>query len=191
MDNINKKIMEKIFENPSRFAEIASKIDGNFLSVANSVFRLAYPTSTLRGLALGDAPTAPATMDAYLVTENGTVWGVAVQKDNFIRYNGTGWDVLPLKLPDLASGLTASTTASGVSFDNTGTAFTGATVQAVLNEADTRITDAESTADDAATAASTAATAVVELNTRMTTAEGEIDTLQSTVAGIETLLAAI
>ena len=155
--------MERIFENPSTFAVIASKIDGNFLSVANSVFRLAYPTSTLRGLALGDAPTAPAAMDAYLVTENGTVWGVAVQKDQFIRWDGTGWDVLPLKLPDLASGLTPSTTAAGVSFDKTGTGLTGETVQAVLGEADTRITDAES----------------------------EIDTLQSTVAGIETLLAAI
>ena len=33
--------------------------------------------------------------------------------------------------------------------------------------------------------------AYLELDTRMTTAEGEIDTLQSTVAGIETLLAAI
>ena len=107
--------MERIFENPSTFAVIAGKIDGNFLSVANSVFRLAYPTSTLKGLALGDAPTAPATMDAYLVTETGTVWGVAVQKDQFIRWNGTGWDVLPLKLPDLASGLIASTTAAGVS----------------------------------------------------------------------------
>lgn len=44
---------------------------------------------------------------------------------------------------------------------------------------------------DAERAASTAAAAVVELDTRMTTAESEIDTLQTTVAGIETLLASI
>lgn len=183
--------MKNIFENPSVFADIAANIDSNFLAVANSLLRLAYPTSTLRGLALGDAPTTPATMDAYLVTENGSVWGVAVEKDQFIRYNGTGWDVLPLKLPDLASGITSSTTAAGVSFDKTGTTFVSETVQAALVEADTRMTEAESTAQEAATAASTAANAVVELDTRMDTAEGEIDTLQTTVAGIETLLAAI
>lgn len=155
--------MKNVFNNNDNFATIAGAIDSNQIEVTNALFRLAYPTSTLRGLAVGDAPTAPATMDAYLVTETGTVWGVAVEKDQFIRYNGTGWDVLPLKLPDLASGLTPSTTADGVSFDKTGTTFTSETVQAVLVETDTRIT----------------------------TTEGEIDTLQTTVAGIETLLAAI
>lgn len=49
---------------------------------------------------------------------------------------------------------------------------------------DTRVSSLENTLTDSAES-------VVELDTRMTTAESEIDTLQSTVAGIETLLAAI
>ena len=48
----------------------------------------------------------------------------------------------------------------------------------------TRVSSLENTLTDSAES-------VVELDTRMTTAESEIDTLQSTVAGIETLLAAI
>lgn len=49
---------------------------------------------------------------------------------------------------------------------------------------DTRVSSLENTL-------TSAAESVVELDTRMDTAEGEIDTLQTTVAGIETLLAAI
>lgn len=190
--------MKNVFNNNDNFATIAGQIDQNQIEVINSVFRLAYPTSTLRGLAVGDAPTASAAMDAYLVTETGTVWGVAVEVDQFIKWNGTGWDVLPLKLPDLASGITASTTAAGVSFDNTGTAFTGATVQAVLGEADARIAEAENTVDavyttveEVVTQVGNTETAISELDTRIGDAETAISDLQTTVAGIETLLAAI
>lgn len=49
---------------------------------------------------------------------------------------------------------------------------------------DTRVSSLENTLTESAES-------VVELDTRMTTAEGEIDTLQTAVAGIETLLAAI
>ena len=183
--------MERIFENPSTFAEIASKIDGNFLSVANSLHRFAYPTHTVKGFAINDPDEAPTTGDAYVVSAAGTVWGLSVVANDVIYWNGTAWVKSPTNLADIASGLTPSTTAASVSFDKTGTTFTGETVQAVLVETDTRMTTAENTAQDAETAASTAAAAVVELDTRMDTAEGEIDTLQSTVAGIETLLAAI
>jgi len=155
--------MERIFENPSTFAVIAGKIDGNFLSVANSLHRFAYPTHTVKGFAINDPDETPSTGDAYVVSAAGTVWGLSVVANDVIYWNGTAWAKSPTNLADIASGITASTTAAGVSFDNTGTAFTGATVQAVLGETDTR----------------------------MTTAEGEIDTLQTTVTGIETLLAAI
>ena len=102
--------MEKIFENPSTFAEIASKIDGNFLSVANSLHRFAYPTHTVKGFAINDPDEAPTTGDAYVVSAAGTVWGLSVVANDVIYWNGTAWAKSPTNLVDI--GNTVKTWAS-------------------------------------------------------------------------------
>ena len=97
--------MEKIFENPSRFAEIASKIDGNFLSVANSLHRFAYPTHTVKGFAINDPDETPSAGDAYVVSAAGTVWGLSVVANDVIYWNCTAWAKSPTNLGDIGNAL--------------------------------------------------------------------------------------
>jgi hypothetical protein len=133
--------MKQTYLSPQTLNVSFQNVDANMLEVVNALFRLAYPLFSLIGLAIGNEPTDPQVGDTYLVTENGTVWGVEVEKDHLLKYGALGWEVLPLKLPDLAQGLTASTVASAVDFTPVGN-ITAANVQTALAEVDSNLTTA-------------------------------------------------
>lgn len=97
--------MKNIFENPSVFADIAANIDSNFLAVANSLHRFAYPTHTVKGFAINDPDEAPTTGDAYIVGAAGTVWGLSVVANDVIYWNGTAWIKSPTNLADIGSAV--------------------------------------------------------------------------------------
>jgi hypothetical protein len=177
--------MKKTFETSGTFNQIYTTIDNNMLEVVNALFRLAYPLNNLLGLALGDEPTTPTIGDSYLVTEDGTVWGVEVLEDEFLRYSATGWEVLPLKLPDLALGLSAATVASAVEV----TPFEGVestNVQNALVEINGKIGGTVAAGSVTVTPvgnieSTDVQSALAELDTNFTTALGDIETLLASI----------
>lgn len=171
--------MKKTFETSGTFNQTFNLIDANQLEVVNALFRLSCPLNNLLGLALGDEPTTPTIGDSYLVTEDGTVWGVEVLEDEFLRYSALGWEVLPIKLPNLASGLTASTVASAVDV----TPFEGVAstnVQNALQEINAKVGGTVAADNVTFTPAGSITTenvqaAIEELDTVFVTALGDID----------------
>jgi hypothetical protein len=97
--------MKKILEGPSRrVGTIFQEIDTNFIEVANSIIRIAFPQYNLKGYA-DSQPATPLIFDSYLVRENATLWGIEVNKDEIINWNGEAWEILPFKITDINQAL--------------------------------------------------------------------------------------
>ena len=97
--------MKKILEGPSRrVGTIFQEVDTNFIEVCNSILRIAFPDSTLKGYAETE-PTAPALFDSYLVRENATLWGIEVQKDEILNWSGLEWLIIPFKITEINQAL--------------------------------------------------------------------------------------
>ena len=93
--------MKKILEGPSRrVGSIFQEIDTNFIEVCNSILRIAFPECTLKGYA-ETQPAEPNLFDSYLVREDATLWGVAVQKHQIIYWSGAEWEILPGKITEI------------------------------------------------------------------------------------------
>jgi hypothetical protein len=97
--------MEKIFKgNAHKVGTLFENVDQNLIELANVVLKLVFPDYTLLGYANPDSePTTPTTNDCYLVSATGTVWTVAVEKDEILRYNGAAWEVLAYKITELSA----------------------------------------------------------------------------------------
>lgn len=98
--------MKKILEGPSRrVGTIFQEIDTNFIEVCNSILRIAFPECHLLGYAETEN-VAPALFDSYLVKEEAaSLWGLAVEKDNIIFWNGVAWELLPYKITEINEAL--------------------------------------------------------------------------------------
>ncbi len=98
--------MKKILDGPSRrVGTIFQEMDTNFLEVANSILRIAFPEHNLLEYAETEI-TEPTLFDSYLVKENAaSLWGLAVEKDNIIFWNGAAWELLPYKITEINQAL--------------------------------------------------------------------------------------
>jgi hypothetical protein len=93
--------MKKILDGQTRrIGAIFNEIDVNFIAVANSILRIAYPGYTLLGYAVNQ-PASSVQGDCYLVQEDDTVWGIECEKDHILYYNGTGFEVLEWKITEI------------------------------------------------------------------------------------------
>ena len=97
--------MRKILEGPSRrVGTIFQEIDTNFIEVCNSILRIAFPDQSLKGYAETE-PSEPVLFDTYLVRENATLWGIAVEKNDVLFWNGTAWELLTWKITEINQAL--------------------------------------------------------------------------------------
>ena len=97
--------MRKILEGPSRrVGTIFQEIDTNFIEVCNSILRIAFPDQSLKGYAETE-PSEPVLFDTYLVRENATLWGIAVEKNDILFWNGIEWEQLPWKITQINQAL--------------------------------------------------------------------------------------
>jgi hypothetical protein len=97
--------MKKILEGPSRrVGSIFQEIDTNFIEVCNSILRIAFPETTLKGYA-ETQPAEPNLFDSYLVREDATLWGVEVDKDEVLSWDGAEWIVIPFKITEINQAL--------------------------------------------------------------------------------------
>ena len=70
-------------------------MDTNFIEICNDIVKISYPLLTLVNYAdPQNEPTLPTLNNCYLVKESGTVWSMAVKKNDVILFNGTTWDDL-------------------------------------------------------------------------------------------------
>jgi len=78
-------------------------MDFNFVAVCNALLKMANPDYTLKNyVEPGDSePAAPAEDDCYLVIEAGTVWGETAEVNDILRWDGSAWEVLPVKITEL------------------------------------------------------------------------------------------
>lgn len=119
--------MEKTFKGTAnRVGTIFENVDQNTIEMANVILRLGYPNCTLIHFADPDnQPDAPAQNDCYLVSATGTVWGVAVEKDDVLRWTGAEWEILEHKITGLNTAITNTfgfsemTHAYGIQYDVT------------------------------------------------------------------------
>lgn len=97
--------MKKTLQGPSRrLGTVLQEVDTNFIEVCNSILRIAFPESTLKGYAETE-PTAPVLFDSYLVRENATLWGIEVEKDQILNWSGIEWLIIPFKITEINSAL--------------------------------------------------------------------------------------
>ena len=97
--------MRKILEGPSRrVGTIFQEIDTNFIEVCNSILRIAFPDQSLKGYAETE-PAEPVLFDSYLVHENANLWGIAVEKNDVLFWNGTAWELLTWKITQINQAL--------------------------------------------------------------------------------------
>ena len=98
--------MKKILEGPSRrVGTIFQEVDANFIEVCNSILRIAFPDNTLKGYAETE-PVLPALFDCYLVKEEAaSLWGLTVEKDDVLNWNGEAWELLPYKITEINQAL--------------------------------------------------------------------------------------
>jgi hypothetical protein len=97
--------MKKILEGPSRrVGSIFQEIDTNFIEVCNSILRIAFPECTLKGYAETE-PAEPILFDSYLVRENATIWGIEVNKDEILSWDGAEWIKIPFKITEINEAL--------------------------------------------------------------------------------------
>ena len=101
--------MKKILEAPSRrVANIFNEVDTNFVEICNNLIRIIYPHFTLVNYAESqNEPTLPTLNDCYLVKETGTVWSLAVEKNDVILFNGIDWEILAHKITEINDALQA------------------------------------------------------------------------------------
>lgn len=126
--------MKRILEGPSRRAgTIFQEIDTNFIEVCNAIFRLVYPNHTIRGYA-EDEPNSPAPEDCYLVKETGTIWGLAVEKDDIVCRDDSSWVVGEFKITEINQALQANFFSADFIVLAPITGITGNNVQEALNE---------------------------------------------------------
>lgn len=93
--------MKKIVEGQTRrVGSIFTDVDNNFISVCNSLIRIAFPDYTLKGYAETE-PAAPTLFDCYLVREDATLWGIEAGKDELLAWSGIEWELLPFKITEL------------------------------------------------------------------------------------------
>lgn len=99
--------MKTILEGPSRrVGTIFHEIDVNFVEVCNSILKIAYPGKTLQNYADNNyEPAAPVENNCYLVKETGTVWGVEVEKNQILSWDGEAWEILPHKITEINAAL--------------------------------------------------------------------------------------
>ena len=85
--------MKRILEAPSRrVANIFNEVDTNFIEICNNLMKISYPLFTLVNYSEPqNEPTLPTLNNCYLVKETGTVWSLAVEKNDIILFNGTAW----------------------------------------------------------------------------------------------------
>ena len=97
--------MEKTFKgNANRVGTIFRNVDQNTIEMANIIFKMVYPDYILVDFAdPNNEPTTPVTNNCYLVSATGTVWGIAVEKNHVLLYNGAAWEVLPYKITELSA----------------------------------------------------------------------------------------
>jgi hypothetical protein len=95
--------MDKTFKGPAmRVGSLFQNIDYNTIEMLNVILRFAYHDHTLKDFAdPGNEPASPAANDCYLVSENGTIWGMAVTKNQILKWNGAAWDVLDYKITEI------------------------------------------------------------------------------------------
>jgi hypothetical protein len=81
--------------------------DDNFISVLDTLIKLADSDITLKGYATPatDEPASPTENDCYLVIETGTIWELSATENEIIRYDGSGWEILPYKITELQAEL--------------------------------------------------------------------------------------
>ena len=97
--------MKKILDGPSRrFGTILQEIDTNFIEVCNSILRIAFPESILKGYAETE-PAGPVLFDSYLVRDDAILWGIEVQKDEILNWSGTEWLIIPFKITEINQAL--------------------------------------------------------------------------------------
>ena len=105
--------MKRILEAPSRrIATIFNEVDTNFIEVCNNLIKICYPDFTLVHYADPlNEPTTPVLNNCYLVKETGTVWSLAVEKNDLILFNGTDWEILAHKITEINAGLNLNSVA--------------------------------------------------------------------------------
>ena len=101
--------MKKILEAPSRrVANIFNEVDTNFIEICNNLIKIIYPLFTLVNYANPqNEPNLPTFNNCYLVKETGTVWSLAVEKNDIILFNGTDWEILAHKITEINDALQA------------------------------------------------------------------------------------
>ena len=98
--------MKKILEGPSRrVGTIFQDVDANVIEVCNSILRIVFPDHTLKGYAETE-PAQPTLFDCYLVKEEAApLWGLTVEKDDLLNWNGLEWEILPFKITEINQAL--------------------------------------------------------------------------------------
>jgi hypothetical protein len=93
--------------NERNVGTILNETDTNFLSVLDTLLKIANPDLTLKGYATPTTtePTSPTENDCYLVIESGTIWELSATENEIIRYDGAGWEILPYKINELQGEL--------------------------------------------------------------------------------------
>jgi len=99
--------MKTILEGSSRrVSTIFHEVDVNFVEVCNSILKIAFPGKILQNYADDDyEPAEPVTDNCYLVKEDGTVWGLEVEKNDIIAWDGAAWEVIPWKITEINDAL--------------------------------------------------------------------------------------
>lgn len=97
--------MDKTFKGPAmRVGSLFQNIDSNTIEMLNVIFRFAYQDYILKDFADPDnEPVNPITNDCYLVSEDETIWDMAVTKNQILKWNGTSWDVLDYKITEIGN----------------------------------------------------------------------------------------
>ncbi|MDD4109628.1 MAG: hypothetical protein PHH93_13010, partial [Prolixibacteraceae bacterium] len=87
---------------------VFSEIDANFLTICNSLLKIADPDLNLIGYAdNSNEPLTPSENDTYLVLEPGTIWNLTCQQYHFITWNGSTWELLSFKLTEINAAFQA------------------------------------------------------------------------------------
>ena len=85
-----------------------SEIDANFIQLVGTMLNIAASDLKLKGYAdAGNEPPEPEENDCWLVEADGTIWELAVEKDDIIVYSDDEWELLPFKLSELNEAIQA------------------------------------------------------------------------------------
>ena len=131
--------MKRILEAPSRrVANIFNEVDTNFIEICNTLANIMFPGITLQNYAEQDfEPTNPDFQSGWLVKETGTLWGISVEKNDIVAFNGTGWETLPYKITGIGQFLqdnVGGQTASDINFQYHGAIPNANNVQTAIED---------------------------------------------------------